>query len=631
MKLTVKKVFEDDLTAGEDRQTEVKLILQRRDSHQTTPGEFEPYEIYLDGKKTSEIVLNEGNNWTREFYVAPGFEVDGEVLEHGYDFTITEPGIDYHYGLIEEIINPMVVNGKDKYYGDGVLIDDGSEEVEKYVDQSLTAVNRVKSGIDVRKVLVDAKGNEIVSDETEFTIKGKLLDPDGNPYTFNTSWDDRTDKRPPKQGGDAGSDEWQLHQNDPGAYHKFDKDGNQILYKGHFASTDAIEFTLKAGEYVRFINVPDGCTFEFEEVISAAQTADGYAWDSTEAKTQHRTEAGGPFTPEGDVQPDVDNTTGKVTLTGEKTVVGNKQYSIVFTNKTEKGESFYIYHSSDNSIEKVFANDARIKSATYDADAKSYTYTFNIVDETKAGYLYGGYFMNTTKTVRGKEVTYKGYLGTEATDDEIIKLDYAEKSGKTDLTYVAAGHEGGYWASDAKGSPYTGEKASQWANSSVQTTKGTAMNAVANGVYYLKEVPEQYFRPALYYVYDERTENKDVKKLYLLVPVDDGIYQFVNGKPIELTNGTSLYSIFKVTDFFGNEKSLTVVDANENLKRGFLVVWDRADLISAASYEWTPNFTTKDGVLVTAIAKRTFGFDSGLGFQYLHDNCNDVRVASTYA
>ena len=336
MKLTIKKVFEDDLTAGEDRPNRVVLVLNRRTGHQDEPSEeaFAPYPVpQQGGVMSSEIVLNASNNWTYEVYVAPGLREgeDGEVHEAGYDFKVTEPDINYHYGLIEEIINPMVIGtdseGKpiDRYYGDGHLIDDDAV-VQEYMDKSVTAVNRVESGIDVRKVVYDVDGKTEIFPDTEFTITGKLLDKDGQPFTFDQSWDQRADKS---------STTWepasaQEHQNDSGAYHKYDKDGNRIIYKGHFDSTDNISFTLKAGEYVRFINVPEGCTFEYTESIEGMDAL-GYEFVKTEAVTQHRTEPGGPFTPEGDVQPDVSGRTAS--LEGNKSVVGNKQYAVTYSNK----------------------------------------------------------------------------------------------------------------------------------------------------------------------------------------------------------------------------------------------------------------------------------------------------------
>lgn len=586
MKLTIKKEFEDDLTAGEDRRPSVTLVLYRRNSHQSPEPEFEEYAVPQNGVMSAAIVLNEENNWSYEFYVAPGVEVNGEILEHGYDYTIKEPDIDYHYGLIEEIINPMVKDGEDAYYGDGYLLDD-EETVHQYIDQSLTAVNRVKSGIDIKKVLVDTFGQEITPD-IEFTIKGQILDADGHPFTW-------------QEGDDI---------NKSGAYHKYDKNGTRIVYKGHFASTANIEFTLKPGEYVRFINVPDGCTFEFYEVIPSGDAYEWYTLDSITALTQHRVSAGGEFTQEGDVQPVVEDQKAKLT-TG---VVGNKQYSITFNNKTEKGEWFYVYHSSDNTIEQIFVTDDRV-TVNKDSDGKVTSYSFNMVNETKAGYLYGGYF--------------RAYKGAGLTDAEI-----------TELTYTSNGTSGGvygnttttsFWATDTgtNKKPYTGLPASAW--SKAYTESGLGMTVTGGTVYYLKEVPEQYFRPALYYVYDDRAEGKPLLRLYLMLPADDGYYQYVGGDCEGMTLATSnkLYSTFKVTNFDGSQKPYTVKEANDTLPRGFLAVWEMNDLLVAnKTYTWTPFFVTRDNVKVTSITTRTISIGNG-GHGEGGFTATDAAIAST--
>ena len=72
-------------------------------------------------------------------------------------------------------------------------------------------------------------GTTEIYPDTEFTITGKLLGPNGQPYTW-------------QEGDDV---------NASGAYHKYDKDGNRIVYKGHFPDSSNITFTLKAGERIR--------------------------------------------------------------------------------------------------------------------------------------------------------------------------------------------------------------------------------------------------------------------------------------------------------------------------------------------------------------------------------------------
>lgn len=327
--LIIQKVFEDDLTGGSDRVKSVELVLLRREANKETPDDFAEYAVPQPTGTSSHIVLNEANNWQYKVWVAPGLQVGDHVLEHGYDFTVTEPVTEYHYDLIEETVNPMVerLAGEE----DAIVHLHGDWDGDK----ALTAVNRVKSGIDIQKIVYDVDGETMIYPDTEFTITGKLLDPDGNPYPY-----------PPTIMPSSG-----LPEDASGAYdifvpdtsstyhypeHPYVIDGTtydtytRTEHKLHFDSTGNISFKLKAGEWYRFINVPEGCTFEFTEVTTDLDAL-GYQWVSTEAVTQHRTSPNGPFTPVGDVQPDVSDQTAS--LQGDKSVVGNKQYAVTYTNK----------------------------------------------------------------------------------------------------------------------------------------------------------------------------------------------------------------------------------------------------------------------------------------------------------
>ena len=609
MKLTVKKEFDDDLTGGSDRETEVILVLHRRNANQTPEAVFEPYAIpQAGGQTTANIVLNESNNWTFELYVAPGVEVNGEVLEHGYDFTITEPAIDYHYDLIEEIINPMVVDGTDTFIGDGFLIDDEAQ-VAEYKDEALTAVNRVKSGIDIRKILVDDAGIVINSND-EFTITGKLLDAEGNPYTWASG--DNVDNS--------------------GAYHKFvpDPEGtfdfddfgygakySRVIYKGHFASTDNIEFTLKPGEFVRFINVPDGCTFEFTE---SATMPTGYELNSVTAVTQHKVSVGGAWTTEGDVQPVIENNVAKLPEPG---IVGNKQYVVNITNKSVHGEFFYIYHSSDNTVEKIYADDDRVTKQK-DSTTQKYTYTFNIVNEVKQGegevpaYLYGGY--------------YKSY------SDQAKKAGSSATQADKDAAIETLAFDNNNWAKDkfteegsVAAAPYSGSKATAWKKVDAYKVKGTEMHPTANTVYYLKEVPNSYLRPFIQVVYDEY-DNNTLKKVYTITALDDANYTkggFYDGaddssssklsSTVKITkNGSTAYTLTAKGVF--NGKKYPDEDNGVEVPRGYLISID-TDFTN--EFAMQPFFMTLDGVKVYGVTNRTV--DPGNG-RFVLDESSQMGI-----
>lgn len=336
MKLTVKKVFQDELTYdprvghGEDQPKEVELVLKRRnaytkqansDIYAKNSGAFENYMAkQSNGSLSEKIKLDATNNWTFETYIAPGFmlgDANGTVLidnnkytvlEPGYDFTIEEPDVERHYELIAEIVNPMVVDGQGRYIGD------------TNNDQSLTAINRVKSGIDVWKNVYANDGTTLIYPSTEFTIRGQLLDKNGQPFTWDqAAYDSETD-----------ADKKAEMLNATGAYHIYDKAGNKRVEKGHFASTGEIELKLKAGEHARFINVPEGCTFHFTEVLPV----NDYELKSLETRVQSRAANGGEFSDDENNPITVDQPSATATLASTG-VVGNKQYEVKFNNKKQ--------------------------------------------------------------------------------------------------------------------------------------------------------------------------------------------------------------------------------------------------------------------------------------------------------
>lgn len=332
MELKIEKLWKDDFGDGEDRAEEVHLLLEARPKGSDEP--WTPYALpYIDptGNQavSSDIWLSDANEWTASGYISPGL-IDGfgNIRDPGYEFRLSEPGIDYHYELNYEIINPVLhghhtdVSGTDPdLESHGVYITKEYLDPEGNVEDALTAVNVVKGGINIGKIVYDHTGqHEIFPDET-FTIRGKILDPDGNPYTFNMDWDDREDKSSKNGGPD-----WVLHQNDPLVYHTYDKDGNRTGYKLHFASTDNIELHLKAGETVRFPVIPADCTFELYEVVDGMQDYDLVRID---AEHSEKNEAGVFVRTEDEKQPQV---SGDNIVTG--VIYGNSKHDVTFYNQS---------------------------------------------------------------------------------------------------------------------------------------------------------------------------------------------------------------------------------------------------------------------------------------------------------
>ena len=288
--LTIKKIFEHSLDPRTVESVTLKLQRMVNDSGHSMA------DFNVPGTDSPEIVLGSHNNWEYSFYVAPGFILDGKTLEKGYKFTVTEPDLGEHtvrYDLIPEIVNPMVVDGDLQLIGDG----DGN--------QALTAINRTRSAIEIHKTLYDVDGSEIYP-ETEFTITGQLLGPDGRPFTSQETAA-------------------------PVAYYMYDKDGNATTGRMHFPNTANISFTLKPGEFIRFVNVLEGCTFVFRE----DSMPDNYELDSLAAIGRQRTEDDPAYTYSIELSDEeahlVEGTT--TISTTDEGIIGNTNYKLDFYNK----------------------------------------------------------------------------------------------------------------------------------------------------------------------------------------------------------------------------------------------------------------------------------------------------------
>ena len=289
--LTIQKVFDQSL---DPRTVEsVTLKLQRK----INDSDHEMADYNVPGTTSPNIVLGDFNDWKYSFYVAPGFIVDGETLETGYQFTVVEPDLGENtvrYDLIPEIVNPMVVDGTLQLIGDGDN------------NQALTAINRTRSAIEIHKTLYDIDGTTQIYPDTEFTITGQLLGPDGTPFT---------------------SQEVAA----PVAYYLYDEEGNATTGRLHFADSSNISFTLKAGEFIRFVNVPEGCTFEFSETA----IPDNYVLQSLAAVGRQRAEDDPAYTYSIELDDTVAHLVeGETTIsTTDEGIIGNTNYKLDFYNR----------------------------------------------------------------------------------------------------------------------------------------------------------------------------------------------------------------------------------------------------------------------------------------------------------
>lgn len=247
---------------------------------------------------------------------------------------------------------------------------------------------------------------------------------------------------------------------------------------------------------------------------------------------------------------------------------------------------FYIYHSSNNTVEKISA--LNVVDGKYDLAAK-----------TAANCLYGGY--------------YSEYGGVGAGFDP------------TKLT-------GNGPFDDANGTPYSLEKietalqadhsSSLWDYKKAYTENGHAMTPKADTVYYLKEVPDGYLKPYTQYTYYTLPAKADMLgTVWCVLGVDDLNYQSAGFSIEAVTKDGDKTAIMRDVLHFWPE-------SNEDLKveltckglyggAGFLGYAELNEFAADSNGLFSETATirqywkTMDGVTVYGTTQRVLSFGNG--------------------
>ena len=553
--------------------------------------------------KVRTFTDNEGT--AREYY----------VIEEGHYYYVTEDGSDLHFELNTVLYHPMIVDGT--LYNVGF----GPEKTVERMDPmyAVVATNKLKGGLNISKVVSttqiavqdgkirnvtepkDGDGVKTVTDEMTYEIKLWKEDDGGNKSAVYT-YDDQIDNGEAMLGSigyrilsgpslNDDDDEIQYAEEIRGSILEEGSD-NEGLASDNFATIangqTTITLTMPANGEIRIVNLPAGTKYSVKEIVDGVGA---YNYSATESKTQEGTQV-----KEGTITT-ANNVSG--------TIKGDTISMETFYNWAA---NFYVYHSSDNTIEKISFADPRVKG-TYE-DGK-YNFEFNIVNETKSGYLYGGY--------------YKSFGQQKATGDQITgkaeegNLVYTTDSEKETETEYDGKHKGGIWAADAGGAtPYTGSMAKAWKptittkNDNVYTVKGTEMTPSSDTVYYLKEVPDTYLRPYMSFVYHYKQENRLVA-LRLITAVDDANYKKVGFYVTHDDEETkvpvpNLAATLKIANADGTSSILTAKKAFNAVPRGYLSCSDQTALLQQAdNYAFTmaQYYITPDGVTVEGDTLRT--------------------------
>ncbi|MBR3172065.1 MAG: VWA domain-containing protein, partial [Lachnospiraceae bacterium] len=533
------------------------------------------------------------------------------VVEDGHYYYVTEDGSDLHFELNTVLYHPMIVDGT--LYNVGFGPNQAVERMDPMY--AVVATNKLKGGLNITKVVSttqiavqngeisnvtepkDEDGVKTVTDEFTYEIKLWKLDDSNNKsavYTYNEQIVNGA--AIPGSIGYRIMSEPSLNADDGKIQYATTVSGailtensqNARLASGNFATIDngetTITLTAPANGEIRIVNLPAGTKYSVKEVVD---TTGAYTYAATESKLQEGTQ--------------VKDGTVTTANSVSGSIKGDTANLETFYNWAA---NFYVYHSSDNTIEKISFADPRVVGE-YDADS-GYTYSFNIVEETKNQHIYGGY--------------YQAYAGAKMTDAEIKQATgYAEKTGNTAFTY-AASRKGGLWLSDTGATAYVGDQTS-WTKAKAYTeVPGDAMEPSADTVYYLKEVPKAYLEPATYVVYDERDADSagyyQIKQLFAMTATDDANYKSVG---FDITTSAGINdSGSHEADFWGAKVTVNkagqatpyaeltagdVVKDHTGLIAGKDVTKDPSYIVKNAYYREIPYYITLDNVKVTSLRR----------------------------
>lgn len=320
---------------------------------------------------------------------------------------------------------------------------------------------------------------------------------------------------------------------------------------------------IKDGWYINFNNM--GRDTAYEIVEPTADLPDGYTFK--EATTAAVNTQNLPVTP-GTV--DENTVTGTIDRP-------NSDYKATYKNTFDG--FFYVYHSSNNKVERhpIAVDGVKIT-------------TFNIYERTAEGTLYGGYYSDYEGKSTGFDYTVAAGLDYSGSDYPVDPGDdfnaysyqYIKDSGKAAWNYDNAG-----------------------------SVDGKAMTVEKDGVYYLKEVPTGYLQPYTHYTYYK--EGFKVANVWTISGLDDLNYSgagFVVQTDDKTATVTETLSIRAA-----NSTATTTLNAGKVYKAkgvldGYLgyaeITSYKPNTITIVQY-----WTTKDGIKVYGTMQRKLEFGDG--------------------
>ena len=449
----------------------------------------------------------------REFTNDQGETLTYYVIEPGHYYYVTEEGSDLHFELQTVLYHPMIVDGTlyNVSFGEGKTV----EKMDPMY--AVTATNYLKGGININKIVTKAdQETEIADIEDEFAFKITIWKEDENGvispvYTYDDQFKDDNMAISGSVGyrvfGKVTNAETGERENlgrnvviftdSTNAAAKIEKN-NRYSYDPVYATKTSdnktqIILRMPACGEIRIVNLPSGTKYTVEEIVDDSEKP-VYEYFKTVSTVKSVDKDG------NEVFTDPVESTNNV-VTG--VIAGNKANVEKYYNKT--GAYFYVYHSADNTVERIAFTDNRVKG-TFDSKTGKYSYTFNLAEETKTGYIYGGYYDSYGKMGSGFDAKTATYTEAEAA---------------VATAYVAADkRDKGFWTKDENTGfmPYEGD-ISFWTGTAY-TENGLEREVKADDIYFLKEVPDAYLRGVIRYTYYDNAD-KTIGSVVFVSAIDE--------------------------------------------------------------------------------------------------------------
>lgn len=493
------------------------------------------------------------------------------VLEAGHYYQVTERNTDYHFDLVTDVYHPMKVDGT---LCNVIFKEDGTS-IEKIIPMTeVAATNTLRGGINLDKVVLDPDGNEYPTDD-KFTFTITLTNENAGTFTgVNTPW--------------YSVNGMYYHDEETGEYKESSSypaedypdelfpDGN-ILSASADGKTASATLTITSVDALRIANVPINTTYTITET-----QLNGFTLDSSYIEIA-LTDADG--------NKKVEETTQVNALTVSGEIVPNRENNVTFKNKMAAYPSFYVYHSGDNTIEKIFADDDRVTRSTNEETGFT-EMTFNIANETKYNFLYGGY--------------YSDYAGKVLTKQQIVGGTYSLEDAATEYAYVTKKETTANWLKDTGATAYDGDNAT-WNSAEELKVSGLEMKPEKNGVYFLKEVPAaRFLQPYTHFTFYRA--NNAIASLLSISDVDDLNYISTGFVIVDKNNTAKVCKTLTVkTAVGGNSMKLTpqLIFATKGATANDYLFWREVTGKVADGDKILNYWVTPDNLLVTGITERS--------------------------